>query len=88
MSSHKRNDVIVAASAIAHLVMGRTDHPRRRGYNPPRAWAADEDPLAWWTLTELLIAFHEDPGRIARNMVKMMPQRFTRKIAEEAEDRS
>lgn len=42
----------------ARHIMGRV-----RTRSGPRhnrtAWAADEDPLAWWNLVELLVSYHE-----------------------------
>lgn len=40
-----------AAGMMARIVMGK--HRRVRGDTKPR-WLADDDPLAWWLLTESL----------------------------------
>ena len=41
------------AAELARIVMGKASG--RSG--PGIKWAADEDPLAWWYLVELLLSF-------------------------------
>jgi hypothetical protein len=38
------------AAILARLAMGKSDARRRS----PSYWLADEDPLAWWCLTEAI----------------------------------
>jgi hypothetical protein len=42
------------ASQIAHLALGKERGPVGRGN--ARRWISDEDPLAWWNLTECIVA--------------------------------
>lgn len=46
------------AQRDAFLIMGRIE---RRGRGHPSStetvWKADDDPLAWWCLTELLVCY-------------------------------
>lgn len=46
----------------ARRIMGREDKPRGRtahGEKYVGDWKANQDPLAWWCLTELLVAYAE-----------------------------
>jgi hypothetical protein len=45
-----------SAMADAKIIMGK-DHHRGRGERGPISWRADDDPLAWWCLTELLVSY-------------------------------
>lgn len=44
------------ASEIAYVAMGRLERGPGRA-SPAYRWKADEDPLAWWVLTELIMDF-------------------------------
>jgi hypothetical protein len=48
------------AGEIAKMAMGRTENP---GRGKRKSWRAEEDPLAWWCLVELLVLFAKDPYR-------------------------
>lgn len=45
------------AQQDAFLIMGRIERGRGRPSPTAIEWKADEDPLAWWCLTELLMAY-------------------------------
>jgi predicted lipoprotein with Yx(FWY)xxD motif len=47
----------------AWVIMGRTDRWPGRG-KPLYKWRADEDPLAWWLLTELLMGYAKAGQRL------------------------
>jgi hypothetical protein len=49
----------VQAQRIAFLAMGKDVTPGVRGRPRREYWRADEDPLAWWALTEWIMAFRQ-----------------------------
>jgi hypothetical protein len=56
------------AGLIAQIAMGRECVQRRRGYNPAPEWNAELDPLAYWSLIDLLIGFAARHGHAAKRM--------------------
>jgi hypothetical protein len=55
----KTVEIYARAGDLAKLAMGRDESRigRRRG-DPPH-WKADDDPLAWWCLTEAIVNLRE-----------------------------
>ena len=51
------NEVYVKAGEIARIAMGTDVIPGVRGKPREVVFRADNDPLAWWCLVELLINF-------------------------------
>lgn len=49
--SPREYKLIVDASELARVAMGRSNKP-----SALNAWKAEEDPLAWWCLTEAIVA--------------------------------
>jgi hypothetical protein len=45
------------AMQIAALAMGKEEIKGLRGNPRHTVWRADEDPLAWWILVELIYAY-------------------------------
>jgi hypothetical protein len=57
MNTRKQSDVIrryKIAMYVAQVAMGKETRRRVRGDGPAR-WNSQDDPLAWWCLTELLV---------------------------------
>jgi len=51
-------EMYLEAGDIARYAMGRIPHgPGRRSADEKVRWQANEDPLAWWLLTETIVAF-------------------------------
>lgn len=60
MDSHPITDREVElyskAGALARVAMGKTELRRGRGWGrKAQTWIADDDPLAWWCLTEGIV---------------------------------
>lgn len=51
-------EMFIEAGDIAFYAMGRIPRgPGRRSAGETDGWKAHEDPLAWWLLTESIVAF-------------------------------
>lgn len=57
----------VQAGEIARMLMGKRKGPGRNSYE---YWIADEDPLAWWCATELIMNFARRHRAAARAALK------------------
>jgi len=64
----REQELYAKAGELARIAMGREKWGRGRGTH--RYWVADEDPLAWWELTECIASiamWFRDPKRKPHN---------------------